>query len=102
MVTMKREPLNYPIPHKYFPAVKVTKTFHAIVEYKVVARTVIIERVSFDPFCLLHLANTGALITEMKEIMQATEDKVRAAQSVKSNTHVHNTIMSYMAPFINH
>lgn len=99
---MKREPLNYPIPHKYFPAVKVKKTFHATVEYKVVARTVIIERVSFDPTCLLHLANTAALVTEMKKDIQAAEDKVRAAQAIKSNTHVHNTIMSYMAPFINH
>lgn len=98
---MKREPFNYPIPHKYFPAVKVTKTFYAIVEYKVVARTVIIERVSFDPLCLQHIAKTAALVAEIKKVMQATEDKMQAAQQViNSNNHVPNTIMASIAPFI--
>lgn len=88
------EPLKYPIPHKYFPSVKVTKTFYAEVSYKVVARKVIIEKVAFDEKCLDYMTNYKAFKDEMKRVIQEVEDKA------VRNSHVPNTIMASLAPFI--
>jgi uncharacterized protein YecE (DUF72 family) len=93
---MNPEPLKYPIPHKYFPSVKVTKTFYAEVTYKVVARKVIIEKVAFDEKCLDFMTNHKRFKDEMKEVLQKTED------TIKRNSHVPNTIMASIAPFINY
>jgi uncharacterized protein YecE (DUF72 family) len=90
------EPLKYPIPHKYFPSVKVTKTFYAEVTYKVVARKVIIEKIAFDEKCLDYMTNYKAFKDEMKRVIQEVEDK-----AIRSN-HVPNTIMASLAPFINY
>lgn len=91
---MTHESLLYPIPAKYFPSVKIKSSFHAEVEYKVVAGKVIIEKISFSDKCLDYMANHKAFKDEMKATLQKVEDKV------VRNNHVPNTIMSALAPFI--
>lgn len=91
---MNPETLLYPIPNKYFPSVKVKKSFHAKVTYRVVGDTVIIDDVCFSPMCLIYIDNTRGLVEEMKVNIQKAENV-----AIRNN-HVPNTIMASLAPFI--
>jgi hypothetical protein len=84
----------YPIPARYFPAVKVIQKFHAKVNYKVIAGKVFIEDVALSAKCLQHITNTAGLMNEMKDILQQVEDK--------SGNNIHPVMMQAIAPHINY
>jgi hypothetical protein len=82
----------YPIPTKYFPAIKVVQKLYAKVNYKVTGGVVIIEDVCFSPNCLQHIANIAGMVNEMKDVLQKMESKV--------GNHVHPIIMEALEPYI--
>lgn len=88
---MKREPILYPIPHKYFPGVKIIQPFHAKVNYKVLAGKVFIEDVCMSPKCLTYIDNTKGLVEDMRLHIQAAEDKLAV---------LHPVFQSAIAPHI--
>ena len=86
----------YRIPNKYFPCVIVKKPFHAKVNYKVDNGKVMIYDVALSPLCLVHIENTAGLIKELQRDIEKAETKA------VTNSHVHPTIMSALAPHINY
>jgi hypothetical protein len=86
----------YPIPAKYFPAVKVITPFHAKVNYKVVAGKVFIEDIALSAKCMEHMRDQNLFIREAKEVLQKVEDK-----TIKDD-NVHPVMMKAIAPHINY
>lgn len=84
--------LLYPIPEKYFPAIRLKRKFHSKVNYKVTGGIVIIEDVCFSPNCLLYIANIAGLVSEMKDVLQKMESKV--------GDNAHPIMMEAIAPFV--
>ena len=80
----------YRIPNKYFPAVFVKKPFHAKVCYDVKHGMVCIFDVAFSALCLKHITDTGKLVDEIRESIEAAE----------RNKNVHPTIMQAIVPYI--
>lgn len=78
------------IPEKYFAPHKVTKPFYAKVAYSVVNGAAKIEEVSLSITAMKYV-RTGEALTSDIEV--ALEKKL-------SNSHVDETVMASIAPFI--
>lgn len=81
----------YRIPDKYFPGCRVTKPFHAQVQYEYKGGVLAIYDVAFSESCLQYISNMSGLIKQIRE--RIIEDESR-------NCHVNSTIMQAIAPHI--
>jgi len=85
----------YRIPDQYFPSVRVTKPFYAKVNYNLTGGKVEISDAAFSANCLRHITDTGKLVEQM-------QDDIEAAEIKKSESNIHPIMEQALFPAIMH
>lgn len=83
----------YEIPASFFPGCKLTKPFHAKVNYAYVNGNVIINDAAFSDLCLEYIRTRGLSARMKKDIAEAERKKMSG--------NINPIISSALAPFIN-
>lgn len=86
----------YEIPDSFFLPHKVVRTFYAKVVYRVVVGKPVILEVGLSQKCLMYINDTAGLIARIEDKLSGEIMKEAMLKNV------HPTIVSALAPHINH